>query len=204
MVRILKRNLVGCIFGMKGSGKSFVSKEIVQEYPRVIAIDNIGEYPLEVIQGFDASVRRVVQASHEAEFRLAIRTESVEKDLEIIKLVGTMHSLLLVTEETSKYVNAGYMPEPIENLIRYGRHRDISQIYISRRPSEITRDLTANADFIAIFRTQEPRDIAYMRSFMGDRALNLPNLAEYEMAVHISGDAGKLPLSILERIVPNE
>lgn len=203
MVRIIKRNLVGCIFGMKGSGKSFLTKEIVQEYPRVIAIDNIGEYPLEVSQGFEASVKRIVQASRQSTFRIAVRTESVEKDLEIIKLVGTMQSLLLVVEETSKYVNAVWMPEPIENLIRYGRHRDISQIYLARRPSEIARDLTANADFIATFRAQEPRDIAYLRSFMGERAYDVPRLGEYEMAVHISGDAGKLPLSILERIVPD-
>lgn len=195
-----KRNLVACVFGMKGCGKSFLVKDTIIDYNRIITIDNIGEYhELEIVNGFDNCVRRITQASRESEFRIACRAESVEHDLQLIRLAGTMQSFLLVVEETSKYVSSAGMPEPIESLIRYGRHRDISQIYISRRPSEINRELTANADVIVTFRTQEPRDIAYMRSFMGERAYNLPRLSEYECAVVWNG-SDMLPLSIMERM----
>jgi len=199
-MQIIKRNTVLCVFGMKGSGKSFLVKDIVLDYPRVIAIDNIGEYNLEIVQGREQSIRRIVQASREESYRLAIRTNSVEEDLQIIKLVGTLANMLLVVEETSKYVTSNYMPEPIEALIRYGRHRAISQIYMARRPSEISRELTANADGIIVFRTQEPRDVAYMRTFIGDRADKLGTLPEYVPSFHGYANLEKMPLSVIERV----
>lgn len=185
---------------MKGSGKSFLVKDIVRDYSRVIVIDSMGEYENEIITGFEACVKRVAQASHEPEFRISLRTDSVEHDLQLMKVAGTLPSFLLVVEETSKYVSAYGMPEPIENLIRYGRHRDISQIYMARRPSEINRDLTANADVIVTFREQEPRDVTYLRSFMGASAYRVPNLRDYE--IEVFGTVEKMPLSVLERMEP--
>jgi DNA helicase HerA-like ATPase len=185
---------------MKGSGKSFLVQDIVRDYHRVIAIDSMGEYENEIIVGLEAGVRRIVQASREREFRISLRTDSVEQDLQLMKVAGTLSSFLIVVEETSKYVSAYGMPEPIENMIRYGRHRDISQIYMARRPSEINRDLTANADVIVTFREQEPRDVAYLRGFMGAQAFKVPNLPEYHCEVW--GTVEKMPLSVIERMEP--
>jgi DNA helicase HerA-like ATPase len=72
------------------------------------------------------------------------------------------------------------MDAGVENLIRYGRHQDVELIGISRRPAEVNRDLTANANEIYIFRTHEPRDIAYFREILGsDVADSLPSLPKF-------------------------
>jgi len=48
-----------------------------------------------------------------------------------------------------------------------------------RRPAEISRNITAGANRLYLFRTQEPRDIEYFRSIIGDRAFELMDVPQY-------------------------
>ncbi len=65
-------------------------------------------------------------------------------------------------------------------LIRYGRNRNIDLLTGCRRPAEISRNITAGANRIYAFRTQEPRDIEYFRATVfGDRAFELMEVEPY-------------------------
>ncbi len=65
-------------------------------------------------------------------------------------------------------------------LIRYGRNHGVHILTGCRRPAELDRNITAGANVIYIFQTQEPRDIEYFRkTLMGDQALRLNSLADY-------------------------
>ena len=49
-----------------------------------------------------------------------------------------------------------------------------------RRPAEISRNITAGANKIFVFQTQEPRDIDYFEStVLGSEAEKLINLAQF-------------------------
>lgn len=197
---IKKQNWVAVINGKRGSGKSTLTSELILDFPRVFVIDNIGEYDnINVVNGFAECVNAIVEASKKKRFRLSLRTDSISEDLALIKLAQTVPSCLLVIEEASKYQSSAYMPPEIEHLIRYGRHLDISQVYISRRARELNRDITANADNIITFRQQEPRDIAYLREFLEDDADIIPKLKQYH--VYVWGDTEQLPISLKQRIV---
>lgn len=193
-----RKNWIASIFGRKGSGKSYLAKEIAREEPRVIAIDNVGEYDgMHVVEGFEECVRALVAAEKYATFKLAFRTKSIAADLALINLVAKMVKVTLIVEETSKYVSHSYLPEEIEQLVRYGRHQAVNQVYLARRPSEIHRDLTAQSDSITTFVQHEPRDIRYLESFMGQEAYRAPSLAQYQALVY--GDEDKMPYAILAR-----
>lgn len=64
-------------------------------------------------------------------------------------------------------------------LVRYGRNRNVDLLTGCRRPAEISRNITAGANRLYLFRTQEPRDIEYFRSIIGDRAFELMDVPAY-------------------------
>lgn len=68
-----------------------------------------------------------------------------------------------------------------DQLIRYGRNRGVHLLTGCRRPYELNRSITAGANCIYIFQTQEPRDIEYFaKTLIGkDQADRLKNLPEY-------------------------
>ena len=191
-------NYVLFIGGRKGSGKTYLAKEIAEGEDRCVSIDNLGQFDnMEVCTGYEACARALVKAEKRKKFKLALRTNSVEEDIRLMGLVFLMQKVTLICDETSKYVSPSFMPEEIEQLVRYGRHQAINQVYMARRPAEINRELTAQADVIVTFRQHEPRDVKYLSDFMGPEAKQSKNLGNYKVMVW--GDEEKAPLAVLER-----
>lgn len=59
-------------------------------------------------------------------------------------------------------------PSPIAiDLVNFGRNKGISLICAAKRPAQVNRELTAQADIIISFRQDEPNDIKYLREFCG-------------------------------------
>lgn len=193
-----KSNIIGTVVGMKGSGKSYLMKQVVNDFPRVLAIDSLGEYDaLLPISGFTECVNALVVNERSAEFKLSLRTLSLEDDIRLLGLVGKMSDVTIIIEEAPRYVGPQGMPLEIEELVRLGRHRNINQFFLAQRASMLHRDMTAMSDIIVSFHQHEPRDIAYLRMFMGDMAEGAPNLHNYESIVW--GPDLKMPWAILKR-----
>ena len=68
-----------------------------------------------------------------------------------------------------------------DQLIRYGRNHGVHILTGCRRPAELNRNITAGANTIYIFQTQEPRDIEYFaKTLIGkEQAERLKNMPEY-------------------------
>lgn len=67
-----------------------------------------------------------------------------------------------------------------DQLIRYGRNRNISVLTGCRRPAEVPRSITAGANKQYIFGTHEPRDLDYFRTtILGDRAEQLMRMPKF-------------------------
>ena len=90
-------------------------------------------------------------------------------------------NLLVVWEEVDRWLGpaAGRRDSAAAKIINAGRHRDLGVWGAARRPAAVPRDLTANANRICAFRSFEPRDLAYLREFVGQAADQLPDLAPY-------------------------
>jgi DNA helicase HerA-like ATPase len=193
-------NFVISVLGHKGSGKSTLVKEIVEEHPRVITFDTMGEYD-NAIETFPEAVRELGKLEHARRFKIAIRLPEDEDALEAMEVAYELTGTLVVFEETSFYCSPSYLPTILKKFVRYGRHREISQIYVSRRPAEIHRDLTAQSDLIVSFRQHEPADVDYLRKLMGPEADKLPTLPKYRIIA--SGDVKSAPLPVLQRLAQN-
>jgi len=193
-------NLIISNFGRKGSGKTTLSREIMAEHPRAVVIDSLGEYDegFTVCNGKADCIEAIMSVRDEKRFRLSLRVLDPDENMELLELIFEVPKTLVVVEETSLYAKPTYLPEGIARLVRYGRHREIDQIYMSRRPSEIHRDLTAQSDIIVSFRQQEPRDIKYLRDFMGPEAETVRHLPEYK--VFAWGELHRAPVAVVERL----
>jgi len=53
------------------------------------------------------------------------------------------------------------------DLVNFGRNKGISLICTAKRPAQVNRELTAQADIIVSFRQDEPLDIEYLQDFCG-------------------------------------
>ncbi len=195
------QNYVISVFGRKGCGKSTLVKEIVDEAPRVIVFDTMGEYTRKrdhPVESFELAMMELGRIQHKNRFRLVLRLVDNEDALAAMRVAFDVGDCLFVVEETSFYCSPSYLPPELAQFVRYGRHRGIDQIYVSRRPAEIHRDLTAQSDLIVSFQQREPADIEYLRRSMGPEADRLPQLKKF--SIMVSGEVSGAPLPILERL----
>ena len=191
-------NRVISVFGAKGSGKSTLVKAMLEEHDRVIVLDTLGEYELAVRFGMDACLSALAAAEKSRSFAYSLRLPNADEYLDLMEVCYELPGTLLVLEETSFYCSPASLPPELSALVRYGRHREIDQIYVARRPSEIHRDLTAQSDLIVSFRQQEPRDIAYLSAAAGEDAGRVRTLRQYRCAAW--GNMAKAPVALLAQL----
>jgi hypothetical protein len=197
-------NVIIALFGTKGSGKSELSKKIVEEYSRVIAVDMLGEYDLDQVAcSVDDAINVLVEHEQSSAFSLSVRLPETDDYLDVLECAYEMTDTLIVVEEASFLCSASSFPPELSKLVRYGRHRRISQLYISRRPAEVSRDVTAQADVLVTFRQREPRDLDYLYSCAPGARMSrrefgayVEGLPDYRCAVF--GDKEVAPLAVIE------
>lgn len=193
-------NTILAIFGRKGSGKTELTRKIIKEHPRVFAFDTLAEYDkgFRVCEGKQACIDAMLDVKDRRSYRLALRCIELDDNLELMALAYEFPRCLVVVEETSLYARPTYLPNEIARFVRYGRHREIDQIYIARRPSEVNRDLTAQADIVVSFEQREPRDVKYLRDVAGEAAEQVQNLPKYKVLAF--GDLEKMPVAVSEQL----
>lgn len=193
-------NTILAVFGRKGSGKTELTRKIIKEYPRVFAFDSLAEYStgFRVCEGRRACVDAMMEVKDSRSYRLSLRCIELDDNLALMDLAYEFPRSLVVVEETSLYARPSFLPKELAQLVRYGRHREINQIYIARRPSEVHRDLTAQADLVVSFQQREPRDVKYLREVAGEEAEQVQNLPRYKVLAF--GDFEKMPLAVSEQL----
>lgn len=156
-----------------------MAKKLLKGKPRVIVFDPMGEYRGRSVSETPVELIRSIKGRET--FFAVYRPRDARAEFPwVARIAYTVGRLCLVAEEISWAISPAKMDTAIEILIRYGRHRDVELIGISRRPAEVNRDLTANASDVYIFRTHEPRDIAYFRGILGTAAAeSLPSLRQF-------------------------
>lgn len=177
-----------CVFGMRGSGKTSLIRGNLDKFRGpVVNLDLLGNYTnQEYIQceSLSEAVRCVVhyvKSENKSELQKIINLKTNDPDEAIDYMSAVLWEAAggtLVLDEADGF-NDSNAP-CFDNLIRYGRNHNVDVITGCRRPYEISRNITAGANKIYIFRTNEPRDIDYFKStVLGEKALELRKLPKY-------------------------
>lgn len=170
MIQHTGKNTITTVLGKKGSGKSFFTKKVlIPLFPRLIIIDPLDEY--NYFYAYDlktvVEVTKANWASKKKQFRIVYRPLDEHEDL-FFKFVYGLSDITVLIEEVDGYSNGKVIDPYLERLYKYGRHKNINLICISRRPAEIGRLLTAQSDIIISFLQTEKRDIDYFKNFTDD------------------------------------
>lgn len=156
--------MISYIAGKKGFGKTqFVRRKIIPSKKRVIVLDSLGfEYPYlttETIFDFSETLAKNFKNDF---FRITYNPFD-DHQKEFFQMSLHFFDVLLIIEEADLYCSPSSIDESLDRLIRYGRHRKIDLCFVSRRPAEVHRNVTAQADEIISFRQTEPRDLEYFK-----------------------------------------
>ncbi len=135
------------IIGKRGTGKTTLAKQIIkaQSWDNLFIYDYLGEYK---------------EFKNEA-------TYSRTNLYQVLKLSWNASSPdknnLLVLDEVDLY---GYGNEQLEFLYRYGRHKNLSIIAISRRFYNLPVYIRALTEVFYLFKITEERDLNYLKSLV--------------------------------------
>lgn len=200
------KNTIGFVTGRKGCGKSTLVREVTREHRRVVIMDYVGEYGGNcgalVFEGFVPSMRALARHERARRFCLSLRIVDQRDALQALAVVYELRDVLLVVEEASWLCSPSYLPHELQQLVRLGRHREISQLYVAQRPVMVHRDVTSQADWIASFQQHGERDVRYLEdSVLADRAELVRELRPYELIAGVApGEEAKLPACVKRRL----
>jgi len=158
------------VIGKRGSGKSYLTRKLIERERRLLVFDTMSEYLEGVV--FDAEeierFRAFWKQTYRRQFRLIYRPLVPEREIEeIAELVFLLGNMTFVVEEVDCYCTPYQISDAFAHIIQRGRHKNITLIGITQRPYGIHRLLTSQAKELYIFSTSEPRDRDYLKSLLG-------------------------------------
>jgi len=187
------QNRFVAVAGRKGSGKSSVTRAILQCTNRMFLFDTMGEHfwvPEQFTDLGEACVflwessqaREGFQASYISE---SSQAQALETDFSEISIaVYEAGNMTFAIEEIPMLTKPQWEPEPFDRIVRLGRHRAINMLYTAQRLSECPRRLTAATDVFVLFRHTEPRDLDAIAERCGPEVARVvPVLGEHEFVV---------------------
>lgn len=160
--------LVRVVLGMRGTGKSTLARQLVAPERRLLIFDPMAEHDALRLD-YDDFLAYLDDHADADRFRVALTDLDAGEEFCALAwvLAGRRAELTVFLEEADLIASPGQEPPIFRRLIAQGRHRGIAVVACSRRPAEVSRFLTANAHELYLFRTGEPRDVAYVRAFCG-------------------------------------
>jgi len=92
---------------------------------------------------------------------------------------------VILEEVNARDIGNVRQPDPVFlDLVNFGRNRGVSLICVAKRPAQVSRDLTSQADIIISFKQDEPNDIKYLQEFCGKNVEEeTTGLSDHEWAI---------------------
>ena len=174
--------IIKLIMGKRGSGKSWLAKNMLRKYTRLFVYDPMGEYTDGVIVDDFAELSSFWLKVYKGNFKIIYRPLDAEAEFPpICKLIWDCQNITFLTEEVQTFCNPRSICTEFKAIIAKGRHRDIEFIGVTQRPAEISKLLTSQAKEMYIFTSSEPNDLQYFKDSLGQELVDkIAELKEYE------------------------
>lgn len=181
----MQKRKVILILGTTGSGKSTLTRTLIQRSTRKITLDPLAEYSGTVFYNFLDLYNYIKEKNlrDSGSMNIVYRSTNEADNEMIFSLSRTMTNFLLVVEEAEIYLDPRNLNEDFSWLINYGRHNNISLLCIARRVPEINIGFRAMMTSIISFRQVEPRDLGYLEDY-GIEPDEVSTLPDHEYIIH--------------------
>jgi ABC-type phosphate/phosphonate transport system ATPase subunit len=183
------------ILGQRGSGKSYLARHLIQEIKRLIIYDTLGEYDTGINVENLNEFKEFFLKTYQGDFKICYQPVKPQDDFEAVcDIAYECGDLTFLVEEIDTFCSAQDISENFANIIQRGRHKNITLIGVSQRPFGIPRLVTSQAKVIYSFIHREPRDLDYLKAYIGDEAEKIKDLKPYEF---LKWDNGAITVSKL-------
>lgn len=146
-------------------GKSTLARQRVSSTSRLFLVDNQAEYSEGLIFETYPDLEDYFDSEPD-EFRCICRFHSDEEIDQLFDLAWETGDCTILAEECDWYAPVdGSGSRKFLEIVKWGRHRSIDVIAVSRTPAEISKMLTSQADEIVSFQQTEPRHIDYLAKY---------------------------------------
>lgn len=155
---------ITCVFGKRNHGKTTYIKNYIKGHKRVLVYDFMGEF----VRGYKiiySYMELIEYIKEHKKFKISLRVNQTEFE-KINKIVFEIGHITYVIDEADQIMSPHKIPEFLSYIVRYGSHREILLLCTSRRPSCVSRELTACADMIVVFRITEFLDLKYLNEYI--------------------------------------
>lgn len=185
--------MIICFFGKRGSGKTTAIKgQLKFCKPPIVILDVLGNFDQASLEKLGVHANQATSISDcllkiaeyvktkDDKFKTIVLQTSSPNDAAnyISSALWEAHGGTMILDEIDSISMAE--AECFDQLIRYGRNRGVDVITGCRRPAEMSRNITAAANQVYCFRTNEPRDLDYFQATaFGERAEQLMDLPNY-------------------------
>lgn len=158
---------VHAILGLRGYGKSRLFRALCADETRLIVIDTLGEH--DALGDIVDIPQMQARLSNTPEtFRLVFRPVEYEETEWCERLAAARPRCCLAVDEIDMWYPDSRAPvgTGLRSLVMYGRHYEQTLVCVARRPFNMARDITSQAD-LWCFPMREPRDRQYVKDVSG-------------------------------------
>jgi hypothetical protein len=169
------------VFGLRGSGKSWFVKSVLDSTPDHLIYDPLKEHA--GYSKYTPSDRTSIEELSkviEGPVIKGIKVTDANKHMFPTRRVGeTWKPELFVIDEANRYIypHPTRLPKPVEDLVDLGRHMKLSFGVVARRPVQFHATLIDLADHVFFFQIPGTHDHRYLESLhpgLGDKVRDLP------------------------------
>ncbi len=184
------QNSIITLIGHKGHGKTAFSEKLIIHLnkPTIIA-DPRCQYNPDVARRLHFTsvglFRKWISSNYRdfITYRLECIVNCHDDDFEeLTTLVSKMKKVTFLIDEVDMFFDTrADKKHPLYKLVHYGRHNEIDIVSTSRRPANISRNLTSQTDTFYLSKITEPVDTKYFKMRYGQAIIErLQSLKKFE------------------------
>ena len=173
-----------CFFGKRGSGKTTtIGGQLKDCRPPVVILDVLGNFQkpeFKIFNNISDTIDEINKQVENDRYQI-ISLQTADPNLSIDFISAALWEVnggTLILDEVDAF-NISDSP-CFDQLIRYGRNKNVSIITGCRRPAEVSRNITAAANQLWALKTNEPRDVDYFSAtIFGEKSYELMRLPDW-------------------------
>lgn len=203
---MLNETDITMIFGMRGSGKSTLTRRLSEVYDRRIVFDRLHEWNDGIIFRNFEQFSNLWAQLHDKEYFILIfqtdieagsdqQSEIFNQILRVIYKTCKMNpglSTCLIFEEIHFYGGAQFIEPWLWECVLTGRHAGLAIMGNSQRPASVHKSLVSQAANLFVGQLYEPRDMQYLSEAMGQDAFKAKSLPKFSFVFFRPGQPAQI------------
>lgn len=172
------------VVGMRGCGKTTLSRRLQSAWPKQVIIDPVREYSDGiVVSNFSEFAEKMqeLKRKNSKNFRLIFQFKpGIENKEEIFDAI--LHvcyefgHIQIVIEEVQTLTTTGKIPPWLKECLFTGRHKGLSLLFVTQRPGQLNKNILSQCSHVFCGQLHDLNDISYLKNFLKEKSDELPNL----------------------------